>query len=105
MGKDRSVAPSLQTTTTCPTTDGGPQPYKVEAKKSKRKNNKSVNKYEEAQLQLQDLNSAKLNQTKISSIHQTNEKASTIQPRMLMKNNIVQIYYRQDCIKKSEEYM
>jgi len=61
---------------------------------------KPVNKYEEAQLQLQDLNSAKLNQTSTSSIQRTNEQASTSQPGMSMKKNIVQIYRRQDCIKK-----
>jgi hypothetical protein len=59
-----------------------------------------VNKHQEVQLQLQDLNFAKLNQTKTSNIERTNEQASTNEPVMLVKNNIAQIHCRQHRIQK-----
>jgi hypothetical protein len=58
-------------------------------------NNKLVNKHQEVQVQLQDLNFAKLNQTTINNIHQTNEQASTNEPIMPLKNNIAHIHCRQ----------
>jgi hypothetical protein len=62
-----------------------------------------VSKHQEVQLQLQDLNFAKLKQTTISSIQRTNEQAKTSEPVMPMEKNIAQIHCRQDCIQKSEE--
>jgi hypothetical protein len=59
-----------------------------------------VNKHQEVQLQLQDLNFAKLNQTKTSNIERTNEQASTNEPVMPVKNNIAQIHCRQHRIQK-----
>jgi hypothetical protein len=70
---------------------------------AKLKNNKPVNNHEEVQLQLQDLNFAKLNQTTTTNIERTNEQASTSEPVMPVKNNIAQIHCRQHCIKKWKE--
>jgi hypothetical protein len=46
------------------------------------KNNKPVNNHEEVQLQLQDLNFAKLNQARTRIMERTNEQASTIEAMM-----------------------
>jgi hypothetical protein len=59
-----------------------------------------MNNHKEVQLQVQDFNFAKLNQTTTINIEPTNEKASTNEAVMSMKNNIAQIHCRQRCIKK-----
>jgi hypothetical protein len=49
---------------------------------AKLKNNKPVNNHEEVQLQLQDLNFAKLNQTRTRTMERSNEQASTTEAVM-----------------------
>jgi hypothetical protein len=74
----RAQPQNLKTTTTGPTT-------------AKLKNKKPVNK----QLQLQDLNFAKLNQTRTRRMEQTNEQASTTEPMMSAGNNFAQFHCKQ----------
>jgi len=45
-------------------------------------NNKPVNNHEDFQLQLQDLNFAKLNQTRTTIMEPSNEQASTTEAAM-----------------------
>jgi hypothetical protein len=66
------------------------------------KNKKPLNNHKEVQLQLQDLNFENLNQTTTTTIEPTNEKASTNEAVMSVKNNIAQIHCKQNCIKKME---
>jgi hypothetical protein len=70
------------------------------SKQEQETNNNPVKKHQKAQLQPQDLNPAKLNQTTISNIQRTKKQAPTSRPGMPVKNNIGQIHCTQDCIKK-----
>lgn len=88
---------TLQSARTGRTAGAGLQSCKVEANKRKQEqttNNKPVSKHQEVQLQLQDLNFAKLKKTTISSIQRTNEQATTSEPVMSVENNIAQIHCR-----------
>jgi hypothetical protein len=72
----------LQTATTGPTT------CKVEEQQTS-------DNHEEVQLQLQDLNFAKLNQTRTRIMERTNEQASTTEPLMPVENNSTQFHCKQ----------
>jgi len=77
-GMTRSQPQKLQTATTGPI-----------------ENNKPMNNHEEVQLQLQDLNFAKLNQTRTRIMEWTSEQASTTEPMMLVENNSAQFHCKQ----------
>jgi hypothetical protein len=51
--------------------------------------------HEEVQLQLQDLNFAKLNQTRTRIMEQNSEQASTTEPLMSAENNLAQFHCKQ----------
>ena len=89
-GMTTAQPPKLQTATTGPTT------CKVEEQQTS-------DNHEEVQLQLQDLNFAKLNQTTTSNMEQTNEQASTTKLVMPVKKNISQFHCKQHYKKKWNE--